>query len=249
MYAMVDENDLTDLACKIRSVGYGIIKDAFPPDLLNQMRALIEARLHLANCKKNIIWSPCWGEEDTVCSSKDEFQYFQRGYAFPWGHDYDTFSPLNLESLRSRLLERLGIDVKTHSQNYFTWSCYPSDGGRLGQHVDCIGDEDSKLVLHYIIPLTIKGVDFEDGGLYLIDHEGNKVDVDSKLQLGDVVFFDGTRPHGVDPISSVKHTGRIQAFFIATEFQSPAKSLRFLSTISLIRYIKAKILLLLRRPI
>ena len=41
---------------------------------------------------------------------------------------------------------------------------------------------------------------FKSSGLYYMDRHGSRIDVDGADEPGDVLFFDATQPHGLDPI-------------------------------------------------
>ena len=71
-----------------------------------------------------------------------------------------------------------------------------------------------------IFTLTFKGQDFDEGGLYLIDKEGNKIDVSEKLTPGSILFFNGSYTHGIDKIKSKKNIGYLSVFPFPINFYS-----------------------------
>ena len=69
--------------------------------------------------------------------------------------------------------------------------------------------------MHTKIELTHKGRDYENGGFYIYDRNGSKIDVSSLINPGDVIFFDGTQTHQIDPIKN-SELGRVALFDIPT---------------------------------
>ena len=95
---------------------------------------------------------------------------------------------------------------------YFSTSLYPSNEGMLEYHSD--GHEDTPIV-HFMIPLTFKGQDYESGGLNIIDKNKNKVNIDDHCSPGSIIFFDGRLKHGVDLIKGNGY-GRLAMFAVPT---------------------------------
>lgn len=224
--------------------GYSIVKGVVPNVRVDDLRAygfsLLNQRL-----EEGIVWDPFIGERNKVCYSDDHFQCMYRGYAFPWNVDegranFEIFDQLN--SIRLNLARRVSGNLSMEIHEIYTaWTYYPPKKGRLEKHQD--GICSNPILLHYIIPLTFKGIDFTGGGLYLTDRQGNVVDVDSHLEKGDILFFDGNCAHEVKLIESSVGVGRMQAFAIPTAFKYPEVSERFLgnlpiTTIAKIKFIK-----------
>lgn len=80
---------------------------------------------------------------------------------------------------------------------------YPSGGGFMGMHCDTHFPrlfKGKKIpYLQVYAPLSQRGTDFSSGGAYVVDHNGRKVFTESD-EMGTLVFFDGSIPHGVDPV-------------------------------------------------
>ena len=89
--------------------------------------------------------------------------------------------------------------------------------------------------------LTFKGESYADGGLYMVDREGVRVDVDALVSPGDVIFFDGSCQHGVEPVGGGAGVGRLQMFSIPTFLETPQNNDRMLEEISIKRFVKAKL--------
>ena len=72
-----------------------------------------------------------------------------------------------------------------------------------------------------MIPITFKGIDYQEGGLYVMDKKNNWIDIDNIAKIGTVIFFDGKQKHKVEKIKSQnpkKQIGRIAVFAITTYF-------------------------------
>jgi hypothetical protein len=79
-----------------------------------------------------------------------------------------------------------------------------------------------------MVNFTHRGIDYEEGGLYLHRADGTKVDVDARMAPGSIAFFDGKLRHGVDTIRSNSGAGRIASFAITTFFRTRAGLPEFL---------------------
>ena len=74
----------------------------------------------------------------------------------------------------------------------------------------------------------------------MINENLEKIDVDSMLSKGDVLFFNGKHEHGVDKIISNTNIGRLQLFSIPLNSIHPIDSERLISAVTLQAYIKSK---------
>lgn len=238
-----DQNKILD---DLNTFGYSIAKGLVPINKVEALRAY-GFELLKKDITDEIVWDPYVGEADKVCYSDDGFQCMYRGYAFPWNVsksdiELNVFEGLN--TLRLDLAKRLNSNYDLEITDlYTTWSYYPSGKGWLKSHKDSVYSDS--LLLHYIIPLTFKGIDYEDGGLFFTDKLGVVVDVDAELKKGDVLFFDGSCTHEVRKVLSKSNIGRMQAFAIPVEFLLPEQSERFLKKIPMLKIvrIKAKVLI------
>lgn len=99
---------------------------------------------------------------------------------------------------------------------------YPKGGGFMGPHVDVQGMNNIRQTLNAqyiqaILVMSEKGVDFKEGGAYVV-RDGKKVFYEDKCQIGDIVMYDGSTVHGVDDIdptsrfSPLSLEGRMAAF-------------------------------------
>lgn len=100
---------------------------------------------------------------------------------------------------------------------------YPRGGGFMAMHKDThfpniIDAQLSKPFYQISVLLSRKLSHFHSGGGFLIDSQGNKVDLEIRAGFGAMVIFDGRTPHGVDDvdldqlIDFSKADGRLAAF-------------------------------------
>lgn len=74
---------------------------------------------------------------------------------------------------------------------------YPVGGGEIKKHSDPIGEHQLTVP---ILQMSQKGIDYEEGGLYVIGKDNIKIDIDTLMNKGDVFFFQAEIMHGVAPI-------------------------------------------------
>ncbi len=115
--------------------------------------------------------------------------------------------------------ENFGLEFNEgHYGIYISTSLYPCSSGHLIKHKDGHG---VKRIVHYMIPYTFKGTHYDEGGLYLEDRKGSLIDVDSNVNEGDIIFFDGLINHEVKKIKSknIEAPGRLASFAVPTYFK------------------------------
>lgn len=141
---------------------------------------------------------------------------------------------------------------------FTTTSYYPPESGHMSMHKDGVGGNFP--LIHHVLPLTHKGIDYSAGGLAVIDRHDNRTDIDAAMNPGDVIFYDASLEHGVDPIGASLTSppiGRLQMFAIPSRFNSPEVNMDTIRRVSLkdflhSRYLKTKnrlSILLRQRPI
>ena len=104
----------------------------------------------------------------------------------------------------------------------------------MREHIDVHQD---KPILQYMIPITFKGTDYDDGGLYIMNKNNEWVDIDKISKIGSVVFFDGRQKHKVEKIISKNpknQVGRIAVFAIPTFFKKDARLGSFIRGIKIL---------------
>lgn len=153
------------------------------------------------------------GEENFSVKSVNKDDYRYKIQEFLWNDMEELTKNIVIEMHQfCNLIKELNKDRGLHfadSQNALSLSInyYPPEKGYLSQHKDV-----PDFILWMIFTLTFKGRDFDEGGLYLIDKKGNKIDVSEKLTPGSILFFNGSYLHGVERIKSKKNIGYLSVF-------------------------------------
>lgn len=240
----IDEDKVRE---DILAQGYSIIHDAVPADTIAAIRRHWLDVYETDSEKRPVIWGPYYGEVNRVVWDVAPTHAFHRSYDFLWNapqHQATRDIALALSRCRNRIAqldEREGEYLSPDRYGiYITTSYYPPDTGWMAEHED--DSTDGRRHWHFILPLTFRGEDFDDGGLFLTDHSGQQIDVDAQMRPGSVVFFDGTRPHGVSKIQPLpgSSVGRMQLFAIPVTLEMPHQHDRLLENVSLARFVKSR---------
>ena len=215
----------SSLMDEVESRGFSIVKNCIPEDFISSQKDKQLPRFERKNVDKKFVrGNLILGERNFLSYSNTNSWCMFRNFEFLWNAS-DDYNNLNahilIHKFRNQMQnfnEEYGLSYNSKNYGmYISTSYYPLDIGRLAAHTD--GHKDVP-ILHYMLPLTFKGRDYEEGGLYLKDTSGNIVDVDSMMDPGDIIFFDGRQEHWVDVIKSNKQTslGRLAVFAIPTHF-------------------------------
>lgn len=129
-----------------------------------------------------------------------------------------------MNTLRNQLM-KVEVDFGGQPARDKFWNAcrvhhYPRGGGFMMMHRDThfplkLGDLPFYQVM---VPLSIKGRDFVNGGGVLVDKEGVKLNTDEVAGLGSVVIFDGRIQHAVEDVDLQEimnfqdELGRLAAF-------------------------------------
>ncbi|MFK7825059.1 MAG: hypothetical protein AB8G05_12965 [Oligoflexales bacterium] len=118
---------------------------------------------------------------------------------------------------------------------YISTSYYPPEIGRLNIHRDACPPGES--IIHFMIPITFKGIDYQEGGLVCIRDDGQEIDLDSQMKPGSILFFNARLRHAVRKLKSKDNIGRLATFAIPVHFVK-SDSLMTSFTNNLSRYIR-----------
>jgi hypothetical protein len=217
--------------------GYAIAKGILNPAILDKVRTAILAEIKGTKVSESIVWSPYIGEPNKLTYSNDNFQCMYRGYIFPWNSESALFDEVltEVDQVRDLVFPEM---KDPYIGKYSTFSLYPNQYGFLKGHKDTILPDVQ--AFQFIVPLSQKGSDFDEGGLYIINSKDVRVNVDDELELGDVLFFDGRFEHGVETVRG-NGVGRMQMFSIPTKFIRPEHSTRLFDEISTRKFIRHKL--------
>lgn len=146
-------------------------------------------------------------------------------YFFPWNVDqYSMLKDLQLIFNNVILLNNQDPDVvvkntpKDGLVQRFHMINYPPHSGEISLHIDpiCVSEVNSGIYL------TQFGVDYTQGGFYVLNSNGVRINLDAEVALGDLILFYPGLPHGVlsviPPSDKIMSKGRF--FFNMNLIQS-----------------------------
>jgi hypothetical protein len=219
---------------QLRTRGFYIAKRVLSNKSIDDMRSFWLSKIKLGHVNRKFVRGEMvLGESNFLSFSKINEWCMFRNFDFLWNkptHHDTTNICIEIHKFRNRVQE-LDIDygLKFNEENagiYISTSLYPENIGMLEKHSDSHG-KDTSPIIHFMLPLTFKGHDFESGGLYIVDKQGITVDIDSLVEKGDLIFFDGTCQHGVNTILGSKNIGRLAVFAIPCFFKRDSNYLVF----------------------
>ena len=230
--------------------GYVVIEDAIDPSTFESIRTFwLDYYKKPSNTLSAVTWTPFIGEMNKTSYSSDEFQTLYRSYDFLWNQAFhvDTRNLcVELQRLKNRALNEPEDNGFRFSPDrygmYVSTSYYPPGIGRLGMHRD--SNLNKEVLIHFIVPLTFKDIDYADGGLVIETKNGKRIDVDAQMKPGSVLYYDAGLNHGVDQIVPKfgQSVGRLQTFGITTNFEQPWKSDDLFGRVSMHRMLNFKLL-------
>jgi ectoine hydroxylase-related dioxygenase (phytanoyl-CoA dioxygenase family) len=215
----IDHNNILN---ELNSNGYCIVKDVINLDILSELKKFWLSYIVDGNVSKKFVRGDLiFGEKNFLSFSKINDWCLYRNFDFLWNEPTNLISQqlcIAVNSVRNEVQGfPLNHGLHYNSDNYgiyISTSLYPPHTGMLKEHSD--GHKNVPIV-HFMIPLSFKKIDYESGGLFVKDHNGIKVDIDALCSPGDLIFFDGRLPHGVDVIQGGS-VGRLAIFAIPCFF-------------------------------
>ena len=145
---------------------------------------------------------------DKTISANYTFKAIKHSYYFfPWNDD-----PLNIyeEIWRRWRIAKLvgGLHPNSYEKNTpkdgvidrIQVVRYPPSEGFLETHVDPF--QNQRLI--FSAYMSRRGVDFDEGGFYVVDENDYRVDFEDKVEIGDMVYLYATVLHGVSHVDTQK---------------------------------------------
>jgi hypothetical protein len=208
--------------------GYCIVKNVIDVKRIESMRTFWLRTMKQENVSKRFVsGNLVLGENNFLSYSRVKDSCLYRNFDFLWNvqsHDQTTELCIEIHRFRNRIQdldENYGLRYNRDNYGiYISTSLYPPGEGMLAVHRD---SHDAVPIIHFMVPMTFKNRDYEQGGLTIKDKSGKMVDIDSYCAPGDLIFFDGICEHGVDTIRG-GICGRLAVFAIPTYFKRDAKS-------------------------
>jgi ectoine hydroxylase-related dioxygenase (phytanoyl-CoA dioxygenase family) len=221
--------NIEEINSKLDNDGFCIIKNLISDEIVDQLKSFWEEEFKKQlNVKPNINsvrGNLHLGEQDFESYSDNSEWNIFRSFSFYWNvskskeHKVTKTIAAEINCIRNlvegnNILRGVNYDETCYGI-YLSVSHYPPSKGFLKLHND--GHPDKGRLLQYMVNINRKNVDYFDGGLYL-EKDGKRIDVDSMLDSGSVIFFDGAHGHGVSPVKSKTEIGRLAFFAIPTYF-------------------------------
>ena len=129
---------------------------------------------------------------------------FHQFVFFPWNQDvFNLFeitrSVYYMKNLLSgnRKDKFLGMEPEDGCTSRLAFQFYPKGTGGLNKHSDPVDHHQLSVPT---LTMSKKGTDFEEGGAYAENANGEKIYLDDVSEPGDVVYFNAIIPHGVEKI-------------------------------------------------
>lgn len=205
--------------------GYHIVKNAIDIKFIHQQRLRWLKFFNGKNKHKKFVrGSLIMGEPNFSSYANIKPWAMFRFFEFLWNKNDDDKAldvHINIHKIRNSIQgfsSNYGVGYNSDGYGiYISTSYYPCKIGKLEKHSDGHGDTP---ILHYMLPLTFKGIHYDAGGLFIEDKQKNIIDIDQIVEEGDLILFDGRCNHFVEKIESTKpdQIGRLAVFAIPTFF-------------------------------
>lgn len=143
-----------------------------------------------------------WDERSYVKACFHQFSFF------PWNHDvFDFFRKFrDVFALRNLLGGAdpdafLGHEPSGSCTARLSFQFYPSGGGAMNAHIDPSGPHQAAVPT---LTMSDFGRDFQEGGAFMRNSQGEVTWIERYAKAGDVVLFSPKLVHGVAPIDPAK---------------------------------------------
>lgn len=196
--------DVEQIRQLIESHKVVILKNVFDKSLIREIKKHVFNHMTLAEESNPEIGvdTPNYFRRDENPEKSAVKRIKQFVASFYWNKDISGETKLMKAMSRLRNeIARLPVDYTLNgieSDGYMTYANithYPPGGGMLNKHQDPPNKQFSVI----ISSMSEKPEDFEMGGVY-VEVDGEKVDLDRILELGDVYLMNPQMIHGVDPV-------------------------------------------------
>ncbi|MBI3308062.1 MAG: hypothetical protein HYZ79_01655 [Candidatus Melainabacteria bacterium] len=201
-----DKSKISQMKNDMQSGKVYIVKNIITEEKINKIKDyLINIGRHsLPNYKRieegcpNFHRLNLWDKRSYVQACFHQFVFF------PWNQDmfnfFDVFQEIYyLRNLLSGNLKEkfLRIEPEENCVARIAFQFYPKGQGAMNEHMDPVGHHQVSVP---ILQMTKKGVDFKEGGAYVVLPSNKKIVLDDIASPGDVIYFHPRLTHGVDLI-------------------------------------------------
>lgn len=213
------------IAFEVKEQGFKVYADAIDEQKLFDMKEFWVSHFHQARDVKRqaLRGAVRLGEANFTGHSVNKMWNIYRNFDFLWNrpeHEWTRKMCIDIHRIRN-LAQGFEPDYGLKFEPdcygvYISTSLYPNGRGFLEPHSD--GHRDTP-ILQFMVNLTHFGEDYNSGGLYLVNGNQKRIDVEPLMKSGSVLFFDGRLIHGVDPVRDSRVGGRVATFGIPTFFR------------------------------
>jgi hypothetical protein len=212
----------SDITKNLETYGYTIVRGLFNPDEIYSCLEKIRLKFQPENDRPTIGESPRDVQTNFQkilvggkTQSQDYLTRFFRVYYNPlWAEDIFGMHKhyLKIIHLRNLLMNKPPEYGTLAIEPGGLWSAcrihhYPIGGGFMSPHRDYIltnyAREQGLDFYQVVLNLSKKGVDYHQGGAYVI-HNKEKINLDDFSDYGDLIIYDGASFHGVEEIDPHK---------------------------------------------
>ncbi len=183
-----------------------IAKEVFQPSLIHRIKEYLAGvgRNSFPNYKPIEMGCPnfhrinYWDERSYVKGCFHQFVFF------PWNQDVFNFFELMKEvyymknllshNPKQRFMQNVPEDGCVRRLSF---QFYPKGMGGMNKHRDPV--DYHQLIVPSLV-MSKKGKEFLHGGLYVESKNGQKICLDDRADIGDVIYFNAQIPHGVERI-------------------------------------------------
>ena len=219
----LDINKFKNYKNSLENDGFVIIKNLIQPEIIDKIVSIWSKNINL-NHQLNT--GLALGQKNYT---KNFFGKYIRHFDFYWNTPTCMLTrkvSLILHAYRNCMMDLdpfYGLSYRPDKTGiYLAVTLYPAGCGFMAKHTD----PNSFLPIHYNLPLTFKGSDYDEGGLIIYSPKG-KIDIESMVGKGDLILFKGSLPHEISPVRVSKNKnmiGRMQMFAIPTQFTQSKKN-------------------------
>lgn len=211
-----------DVRSRLQADRFAIVRNVVPTELIYELQAVW---LRILSGERRFSSNLQYGEENYTY---DFFGKYVRHFAFYWNPPTCQLSyelSLLLHYCRNILTgydPMYGLTMKPDRTGiYLAATHYGAGTGEMTVHVD----PNYFLPVHYNLPLSFHGDDYEAGGLQIHRPVGVE-NIDEQVRPGDLLLFDGALPHSVAKVMGKgrkSSIGRLQLFAVPTQFKEEGK--------------------------
>lgn len=204
---LASESKIAEMRDELKAGHVYVVREAYPRAWLHKLRDYLTdvARHSLPNYQPIVQGAPNFHRVYGDPRSYVEGRFHQYSF-FPWNMDvFDLFARFRpVYQLNNRINgwpddKYLGQQAEDNGCiARLTFQVYHRGIGYISRHQDVAASHKFTTVT---MPLSDKGVDFVEGGTYLVPGEGEPdLDIESRMGCGDVVFMHSQLIHGVAAI-------------------------------------------------